>query len=60
MPISWRGTLRQYAGRLHRLHHNKRVVQIYDYVDVHVPLLVKMYERRVRGYRAMGYTVKGG
>lgn len=45
--------------RLHRLHHSKRVVQIYDYVDVHVPVLVRMYEKRVKGYRAMGYSIQG-
>lgn len=57
MPISWRGTLQQYAGRLHRLNEGKRVVQIYDYVDVHVPILRRMYEKRVKGYKAMGYSV---
>lgn len=58
MPISWRGTLQQYAGRLHRLHDNKRVVQIYDYVDVNVPVLMRMYEKRLKGYSAIGYRVK--
>lgn len=57
-PFSWRGTLHQYAGRLHRLHANKRVVQIYDYVDHHVPVLVRMYEKRSKGYEAMGYSVQ--
>jgi superfamily II DNA or RNA helicase len=58
MPISWKGTLQQYVGRLHRLHDNKRVVQVYDYVDSHVPMLARMYERRVRGYTAIGYVVE--
>ena len=58
LPISWRGTLQQYAGRLHRVHDNKTDVQIYDYVDGRVAVLAKMYERRLRGYRAMGYTVR--
>lgn len=58
MPISWRGTLQQYVGRLHRLHDNKRVVQVYDYVDNGVPMLVRMYERRLRGYSAIGYVVE--
>jgi superfamily II DNA or RNA helicase len=58
MPISWRGTLQQYAGRLHRLHDNKKVVRIYDYVDVSVPMLARMYEKRLKGYRAIGYTVE--
>jgi superfamily II DNA or RNA helicase len=57
MPISWRGTLQQYVGRLHRLHDNKRVVQVYDYVDLHVPMLARMYERRLKGYAAIGYTI---
>lgn len=58
MPISWRGTLQQYVGRLHRLHDNKRVVQVYDYVDYLVPILSRMYDRRVRSYKAIGYLVE--
>ena len=56
LPISWRGTLQQYAGRLHRLHEAKRVVQVYDYVDGRIPLMKRMFDRRLKGYRAMGYT----
>jgi superfamily II DNA or RNA helicase len=51
MPISWRGTLAQYAGRLHRLHAAKRQVIIFDYVDGHEPMLAKMATRREAGYR---------
>lgn len=58
MPISWRGTLQQYAGRLHRLFENKQEVQIYDYVDIHVSSLEKMYQKRLAGYAAIGYLVK--
>ena len=58
MPISWRGTLQQYAGRLHRLHDNKREVKIYDYVDAHIPMLMRMYEKRVKGYKAIGYEIE--
>jgi superfamily II DNA or RNA helicase len=58
MPISWKGTLQQYVGRLHRLHDNKRVVQVYDYVDDWVPMLERMYERRLRGYGAIGYVIE--
>jgi len=58
MPISWRGTLQQYVGRLHRLHDGKRIVQVYDYVDPNVPMLARMYERRLKGYDAIGYTVE--
>jgi len=58
MPISWKGTLQQYVGRLHRLHDGKRVVQVYDYVDPNVPMLARMYQRRLKGYDAIGYTVE--
>jgi superfamily II DNA or RNA helicase len=58
MPISWRGTLQQYAGRLHRLHDNKKVVRIYDYVDVNLPMLTRMYEKRLKGYKAIGYSIQ--
>jgi superfamily II DNA or RNA helicase len=57
MPISWRGTLHQYVGRLHRLHDQKKEVVVYDYVDVQVPMLLKMFDRRRRGYEAIGYTI---
>jgi superfamily II DNA or RNA helicase len=57
MPISWRGTLAQYAGRLHRLHAAKREVVIYDYVDAQEPLLAKMASKREAGYTALGYDV---
>lgn len=57
MPISWRGTLQQYAGRLHRAHEGKSVVRIYDYVDGAVAILAKMYERRLKGYKSIGYRV---
>jgi superfamily II DNA or RNA helicase len=57
LPISWRGTLTQYAGRLHRLNAAKKEVLIYDYVDFEVPLLTKMYARRRTGYKAMGYQI---
>jgi superfamily II DNA or RNA helicase len=50
MPISWKGTLPQYVGRLHRLHDNKKIVQVYDYIDDRVPMLARMYEHRLRGY----------
>jgi superfamily II DNA or RNA helicase len=57
MPISWRGTLQQYVGRLHRLHEDKHIVRVYDYVDACVPVLNRMYEKRVRAYKAVGYTL---
>jgi superfamily II DNA or RNA helicase len=55
MPISWRGILAQYAGRLHRLHAAKRDVVIYDYVDGNEPMLAKMAAKREVGYRTLGY-----
>ena len=57
LPISWRGTVAQYAGRLHRLHDGKREVRIYDYADLNVPMLARMFDRRCRGYEAIGYTI---
>lgn len=56
LPISWRGTLEQYAGRLHRLHPGKTEVRIFDYVDRQVPVLLRMFEKRLRGYRSIGYA----
>jgi superfamily II DNA or RNA helicase len=58
MPISWKGTLQQYAGRLHREHAAKRDVRIYDYVEHKHPQLNRMWNKRLRGYRNMGYEVK--
>ena len=55
LPVSWKGTLVQYAGRLHRFHEGKQEVRIFDYVDCAVPMLARMFEKRLRGYRAMGY-----
>lgn len=59
MPISWKGTLAQYAGRLHRNYEGKRDVLIYDYVDIRVPMLERMYHRRLSGYAAIGYSIRG-
>jgi len=59
MPISWKGTLQQYAGRLHRLFGSKNEVQIYDYVDIHVRMLERMYHKRLKGYATIGYKAKG-
>ncbi len=57
MPIAWRGTLAQYAGRLHRDHASKRYVVIYDYVDDKEPMLAKMADKRRAAYRSLGYRV---
>jgi superfamily II DNA or RNA helicase len=56
MPIAWKGTVIQYAGRLHRAHPAKRDIRIYDYVDSDVPVLRRMYAKRLRTYADMGYT----
>lgn len=57
LPVSWRGTIAQYVGRLHRLHDRKREVRVYDYADLHVPMLARMFDRRCRGYESVGYTI---
>ena len=57
MPISWKGTLAQYVGRLHREHHAKREVIVYDYVDSGVPALARMAAKRQSGYRSLGYDI---
>jgi superfamily II DNA or RNA helicase/very-short-patch-repair endonuclease len=57
LPVSWHGTVAQYVGRLHRLHQGKREVTVYDYADLDVPMLSRMFERRCRGYEAVGYTI---
>lgn len=58
LPVSWRGTFVQYAGRLHRSRQGKTQVRIYDYVDRGLPVLEKMFARRMAGYRGMGYRLE--
>jgi very-short-patch-repair endonuclease len=57
LPVSWRGTIAQYVGRLHRLYDGKREVLVYDYADLSVPVLARMFDRRCRGYEAVGYRI---
>ena len=57
LPVSWRGTIAQYVGRLHRLNDRKREVQVYDYADLDVPMLARMFDRRCKGYEAVGYSI---
>ncbi len=59
MPIAWKGTLIQYAGRLHRLHPDKREVHIYDYVDSGIHVFKKMFQKRMLGYQSIGYSSGG-
>jgi superfamily II DNA or RNA helicase len=56
LPVSWKGTLIQYVGRLHRLHPAKQEVRVFDYVDREVPVLWRMFQKRLRGYRGLGYA----
>ena len=58
MPIAWKGKVAQYAGRLHRLYKGKDEVLIYDYIDVHIPVLERMYHKRIKGYAAIGYKIR--
>ncbi len=56
LPVSWSGTLIQYTGRLHRPHPGKSEIRIFDYVDREVPMLLRMFEKRLRAYRGIGYA----
>lgn len=58
LPVSWKGIVAQYAGRLHREYEGKKEVLIYDYVDIHVPVCEVMYRRRLKGYAAIGYSIR--
>jgi superfamily II DNA or RNA helicase len=60
LPVSWKGTLIQYAGRLHRQHRSKTDVRIFDYVDRQVLMLARMFDKRMKGYRSMGYETAPG
>ncbi|MGG0717678.1 DEAD/DEAH box helicase family protein [Robertmurraya massiliosenegalensis] len=59
MPISWKGTLQQYVGRLHRNHSDKNEVKVYDYVDTNIGILQTMFEKRLKGYKNIGYSLYG-
>jgi superfamily II DNA or RNA helicase/very-short-patch-repair endonuclease len=58
LPVSWHGTIAQYVGRLHRLYDGKREVRVYDYADLNVPMLARMFDRRGSGYEAIGYKLQ--
>ncbi|WP_320970120.1 TOTE conflict system archaeo-eukaryotic primase domain-containing protein [Bacteroides nordii] len=58
LPISWKGIVAQYAGRLHRNYPGKELVQVYDYIDIHVPMCDVMYKRRLKGYASVGYKIQ--
>lgn len=57
MPVSWKGLIAQYTGRLHRNHPGKTETRIYDYIDLRVPICDSMYRKRLHGYRAVGYSI---
>ena len=56
-PFSWKGMLIQYTGHLNRTHYGKNEIQVYDYVDEQVPILAKMYRRRLKGYKGLGFAI---
>ena len=58
LPVSWKGIVAQYAGRLHREYPGKKEVRVYDYIDIRVPMCDVMYKRRLRGYASIGYQIK--
>lgn len=58
LPVSWKGIVAQYAGRLHRDYLGKKLVQVYDYIDIHVPMCDVMYKRRLKGYASVGYKIQ--
>ena len=60
LPISWKGSLAQYAGRIHRQFVDKDTVLIYDYLDTSMPTLVRMFGRREKAYAALGYSIVDG
>ena len=57
LPISWEGKVAQYAGRIHRDYPGKKDVRIYDYADIHVTVLERMYQKRLKGYASIGYKI---
>ena len=57
LPISWKGTIAQYVGRLHRLYNTKKEVYVYDYTDFSVPMFARMFQRRANAYTAVGYKI---
>ncbi|TDW16471.1 superfamily II DNA or RNA helicase [Breznakia blatticola] len=57
VPFAWEGSVAQYVGRLHREYENKQDLIIYDYVDLYVPMLERMYAKRLRTYKKLGYSV---
>ena len=57
LPVSWKGLIAQYTGRLHRNYPGKNETRIYDYIDLRVPVCDSMYRKRLHGYKAVGYSI---
>lgn len=57
LPVSWKGLIAQYTGRLHRNYPGKNETRIYDYIDLRVPVCDSMYRKRLHGYQAVGYSI---
>ena len=56
-PISWDGSVTQQVGRLHRSHEGKQQVEIFDYIDLSIPMLARMYQKRLKTYAKLGYVI---
>ena len=56
-PVSWEGSIEQYAGRLNRDYPGKKNVIIFDYVDSNIPMFERMYRKRLSTYRQIGFEV---
>jgi len=57
-PVSWKGIVAQYVGRLHREYEGKLDVQVYDYIDIRVPVCESSYRKRLKGYASIGYRIR--
>ena len=57
LPISWKGSLAQYVGRIQRQFEGKDKVIVFDYLDASLPMLERMYKKRLKGYEALGYSI---
>lgn len=57
LPVSWKGTITQYVGRLHRRYQGKRTVRVFDYADLQLPMASRMFDKRCEAYKAQGYSI---
>jgi superfamily II DNA or RNA helicase len=56
MPISFKGRLTQYVGRLHRLGTGTKEILVYDYVDTCSAITISMFKKRLAAYKKLEYT----